>query len=122
MTAFAERIRPYVEHELRAALAAEGRGNPAAAFAHLERAHILGQSSTVEHMRVHWRMFKWAWRHRHIKEGLGQLLRIAGAATKTPAGLVPTGNTGGANVSPFRRLPIPADLATIIERARNDGP
>jgi hypothetical protein len=63
-------------------------------------------------------MLTWAWRNRSAKEFLGQLLRIVGAATKTAAGLVPEGNTGGANISPFKRLPVEPELAAVIERAK----
>jgi len=40
-----------------------------------------------------------------------------GAATKTAVGLIPTGNTGVSNVSPFKRMPIPEDLADILASA-----
>jgi hypothetical protein len=91
---------------------------PAAAFAHLERAHILSQYSTGDHVRVHIAMLRWAVIQRDIREGLGQIVRIIGAATKTAIGLIPEGNTGGANVSPIRPMPVPADLASIIAAAR----
>lgn len=112
---FATRIRPAVDHELAAAAVASQRTSQ---FHHLERAHVLGQASTREHVRVHWRMFRWALRERDAREATGQLLRIVGAATKTAIGFVPHGNTGGANVSPFRRMPIAPDLAEQIARAR----
>lgn len=112
---FANRIRPAVDHELAAAARADQR---ASQFHHLERAHVLGQASTCEHVRVHWRMFMWALRARDAREAAGQLVRIVGAATKTAIGFVPHGNTGGASVSPFRRMPIAPDLAEQIARAR----
>ena len=49
-------------------------------FAHLERAHVLGQASTFLHVRTHLRMLSWAIRHRHLKEVVGQILRVVGAA------------------------------------------
>lgn len=113
MSRFAANIRPYVAAELRAAT-----DDPQNEFVHLERAHVLGQASTREHVRVHWRMLRWAWRHRDAREFAGQLLRITGAATKTFIGFVPTGNTGGANVSAVRPMPIDPELAAIIEAAR----
>ena len=117
MNQFARNIRPYVDAELRAAeLDAEHE------FAHLERAHVLGQASTREHVRVHWHMLLWAWRHRDAREMFGQAFRIAGAATKTFIGFVPTGNTGGANVSPVRPMPVDPELAAIIEKARSGNP
>ena len=110
---FADNIRPYIDAEL---AAADAHGNDE--FAHLERAHILGQASTREHVRVHWRMLRWAVRHRDAREFFGQITRTIGAATKTFIGWVPTGNTGGANVSPVKPMPIDPALAAIIEEAR----
>ncbi len=118
MSDFGRRIRPYVEREVFAAYRADAQGKPDIAFSHLERAHILGQASTVEHVRAHWHMFLWSIRHRNVRECLGQLLRIAGAAISTSAGLVPQGNTGGTNVNPFQSMPIPPELAALIEKAR----
>jgi hypothetical protein len=117
MSQFAENIRPFVDAELTAA-----QRDPAREFAHLERAHVLGQASTREHVRVHWRMLLWAWRHRDARELFGQLFRITGAATKTFIGFVPAGNTGGANVSPVRPMPIDPELAAIIAKARQTDP
>lgn len=117
MSSFAQRIRPFVDAEI---TAAERSAHPNESFAHLERAHVLGQASTVQHVRVHVLMFLWALRHRVLREAFGQIVRIIGAATKTAFGLVPTGNTGGANISPFERLPVPADLARIITSAHAD--
>lgn len=121
MNEFGRRIRPYVESEILAAHQAEVRGQPNIAFSHLERAHVLGQSSTVDHVRVHWHMFLWSIRQRNIRECLGQLLRIVGAAMSTAVGLVPQGNTGGSNVSPFKRMPLPPELAARIEEVRTPG-
>jgi hypothetical protein len=118
---FGRRIRPYVEREILAAYQAETRGQPDVAFSHLERAHVLGQTSTVEHVRVHWHMLLWGIRQRDVRECLGQLLRVVGAAIGTAVGLVPQGNTGGTNVNPFKRMPIPPELAARIEEARTSG-
>jgi hypothetical protein len=113
MSNFADNIRPFVDAELAAA-----RRDADREFAYLERAHVLGQASTREHVRVHWQMLGWALRHRDAREFFGQLMRIVGAATKTFIGLVPSGNTGGANVSAVRRMPLDPELAAIIEKAR----
>jgi hypothetical protein len=116
---FAKRMRPYVDLELIAATEAEAAGDFAAAFRHLERAHVLGQSSTVQHVRVHVRMLLWGLRRHARKEVIGQLVRIVGAATKTWIGFVPHGNTGGANVSAFKPMAIAADLASVMAAARS---
>jgi hypothetical protein len=119
MTHFDRAIRPHVDSEIEAATRAAASGDEHAAFRHLERAHVLGQSSTRQHVRVHALMLVWAVRNRRMREMLGQILRIAGAATKTVFGFVPTGNTGGANVSAIRPSPVPPDLAGIIDSARS---
>ncbi|HSL01993.1 MAG TPA: DUF3703 domain-containing protein [Nitrospiraceae bacterium] len=121
MSEFGRRIRPYVESEILAAHQAEAQGQPDVAFSHLERAHILGQTSTVEHVRVHWHMFLWSIRQRNIRECLGQVLRIVGAALGTAVGLVPQGNTGGTNVNSFKSMPIQPELAALIKEARTSG-
>ena len=113
---YARRIRPFVCAELAAAAACESRGDAAAAFAHLERAHVLGQASTLLHVQVHGAMLGWAWRHSQPRELLGQAWRIAGAALKTWL-WVPRGNTGGAGVSGFRPMPIPPELQRCIDLA-----
>jgi Protein of unknown function (DUF3703) len=115
---FAHNIRPFVSAELQIAayLCAQGRLEPA--FTHLERAHVLGQASTTHHVRVHWRMLLWGVQQRNAKECLGQLFRIIGAATKTVFGWIPHGNTGGANVSPFKPMAVPAELEMRIQQAR----
>lgn len=118
MTSFSKAIQPYVDDELHRATAAAHSGEISIAFAHLERAHVLGQASTVQHVRVHWRMLLWGARNRRPRECMGQLFRLMGAATKTAIGLIPSGNTGGSNVSPFRSLPVPEDLAAVINRAK----
>jgi len=121
MSEFGRRIRPYVASEILAAREAESRGQPDIAFSHLECAHVLGQASTVEHVRAHWHMLLWSIRQRNVRECLGQLLRIVGAAMSTAAGLVPQGNTGGSNVSPFRSMPLPPELASRIKEVRTSG-
>jgi hypothetical protein len=125
MNAYHRNIHPWVEAELLHATRADIAGQPNDAFTHLERAHVLGQPSTVLHVRVHWHMFLWGWRHKQPRECCGQLLRIVGAATKTAIGWVPSGNTGGAKVSPFRPMPIAPDLAAMIQastRPKHDHP
>jgi len=116
---YSQRIAPYVEAELANALQAAAIGDIQQEFAHLERAHVIGQESTFWHVKVHVLMLVWAFRNRSAKEAVGQLFRIVGAATKTVFGLVPQGNTGGANVSPFRKMPIAPDLVTLIHEAKS---
>jgi hypothetical protein len=44
---------------------------------------------------------------------------MLGALTKTPIGLLPEGNTGGANVSPFKSMSISPENKAILEKIRN---
>jgi len=64
-------------------------------------------------------MFMWACRNFKPKELLGQAFRIVGAVTKTVFGLVPQGNTGGANVSPFKAMPVKPEYEAIINSAKS---
>ncbi len=118
MNKYNAKIKPHFDAELRDAALRDAHRDPTGAFKHLERAHVLGQSSTRLHVMAHWHMLKWAVRNARTGEFVGQVVRIVGAATKTAMGLVPEGNTGGSNVSPFKRMAVPGDLAAIIEQAR----
>jgi hypothetical protein len=118
LNTFGKRIDPAVSTELRAASAQEAAGQTEVSFRHLERAHVLGQASTFQHVRVHAQMLTWAVRHRAPREAAGQVLRIIGAATKTALGWIPNGNTGGSNISPFKPLPVPPDLQKVLDGAR----
>lgn len=118
MNKYVTRIKPHFEAELREAERCKAQRDSAGSFKHLERAHVLGQSSTRLHVMVHLQMLKWAVQNGCRGEFVGQVGRIAGAATKTAMGLVPQGNTGGSNVSPFKRMAVPEDLAAIIAWAR----
>ena len=107
-----------MEAELSFACEARQQQNDLVEFSHLGNAHVIGQESTYWHVKVHWLMLLWAVRNSNPKEFLGQIFRIVGAATKTAIGLVPQGNTGGANVSPFKIMPIRPEHASIIHRAK----
>lgn len=118
-TSFSRLIHSHVEAELAIAKSAELNGDLSAGFRGLERAHVLGQSSTVQHVRVHIRMLMWGVRRHDLREVVGQIGRIIGASVGTWAGLVPHGNTGGANVSWSKPMAIPDDLAEQIANARS---
>ena len=111
-------LTKHIEEEIARSAELSNAGDDAQAFRHLERAHVLGQTSTYHHTRVHWLMMKHGIRTGDKREIAGQALRIVGAATKTPLGTYPEGNTGGANVSPIRPMPIPDDLREILDTAR----
>jgi len=118
-TSFSKQIKPYIEAELNKAASARSASYYDEEFSHLERAHVLGQESTYWHVKVHVLMLAWAVRNHAIKEALGQVVRIIGAATVTVLGLIPLGNTGGSNVKPFKKMPIDPELAALIHKAKD---
>ena len=118
MSAFAKKIRPYVKAELAAVFEAERNGDQHLAIWRLERAHVLSQRAAIEHLRVHGHMLRFALRQGSIREVIGQIPRLLLAAPLSLLGLIPTGNTGGSNVSGFRPMPVPADLQQIIDGVR----
>lgn len=118
MSRFARRIRPSVQRELDAARQADALGDAQTAFRHLQRAHVLGQAATVEHVRVHGRMLLWALRQRKPAEAWGQFWRLVAATLFTGIGWLPHGNTGGADVSALLPMPVPPELQRVIDDAR----
>jgi hypothetical protein len=118
LSQFSKNIAEFVNNELTLATKAREAENVSLEFQHLETAHVLGQESTYWHVLVHIKMLLWAVRNTKVNEFFGQLFRIIGAATKTVFGLVPQGNTGGANVSPFKKMPLRPELQGIIKNAK----
>jgi len=90
-------------------------GNLGAGFFHLERAHVIGQEHLIPHVKSHWLMFQVEFRRRRFAAAIGQVIRIVLGALGSAVGVVPTGNTGGTNVSMFRRMPIESELQNIID-------
>jgi hypothetical protein len=80
----------------------------------LERAHVLSQPMAVAHVRTHVAMLGYGVRHRDRREIVGQLVRLVVAAPGTWTGRYPVGNTGGANVSALKPMPIPDDLQDVL--------
>ncbi len=99
--------------EMRAAGNATRSGRLDRAFAHLERAHVIGQRNVAAHTLSHLGMLRIGFARRDFREIFGQLLRIPAALTKTLI-WVPRGNTGGANVSAFQPMPVPDDLKPYV--------
>ena len=91
------------------------------AFAHLERAHILGQTQVRWHVLSHWLMLEVALHRGQAAAAVGQVVRIVLGALGSAVGRVPVGNTGGSNVNMFRRMPIPPDLLEVMEVLDPEG-
>jgi hypothetical protein len=69
----------------------------------------------VPHVRTHVAMLGAALRRRDRREIVGQVVRLLVAAPGSWTGRYPVGNTGGADVSALRPMPIPADLQVFLE-------
>ena len=115
-----ETLRPYYNQELHDYQHCLEQGAVSAAWRHLERAHILGQPYPREHTVAHAKMLAFGVRTKNIREIIGQLPRLLAGGIKSWAGTIPVGNTGGANVSPSKPMPIPAHLKQIIEHYGNE--
>ena len=111
--------RQALERELALARELMLHGQHDAALVHLERAHVLGQEHVRPHVLSHWLMLRVAIHRREPKAVLGQATRIVlGSAL----GSVPTGNTGGTNISMFKRLPIEPQLLSIMQGSTTGRP
>ena len=85
------------------------------AWFHLEHSHIIGQSYPIEHTYSHWLMLKFGFRQKDTKEVIGQIVRLFVGGWKSFINHVPLGNTGGANVPPLKRMPIPNDIEKLLD-------
>lgn len=106
-------LREAFDLEMRKAIQLYNTNDIDESFFHLERAHILGQSYVIPHTQSHWWMLKLGWKKRDFKEVFGQITRIVASIIFSRI-WVPIGNTGGANVNPMKPMPIPEDLAKIL--------
>src|SRR3954470_14849273 len=100
--------------ERAAARAARRRSDVVDEWRHLERAHVLSQPMAGPHVRTHVAMLGFGLRQRDGREIVGQLVRLVVAAPGTWTGRYPVGNTGGANVSALKPMPIPEDLKAVL--------
>lgn len=107
-------IRHAYRNALVAAAAARERSDLSAAFAALERAHILAQRHLWPHLVTHLQMLRIGWQRRDAREIAGQLLRIVATLPGWLTGWVPKGNTGGANVPALRPMPLPRELEVLL--------
>jgi hypothetical protein len=107
-------LRHAWEAEREAARAARRRGDESGEWRHLERAHIVSQPMAWRHISSHAAMLRAAVRRGDQREIVGQLLRLLLAAPGSLTGRYPVGNTGGADVSAFRPMPVPEDLRPLL--------
>lgn len=114
------KLRAHIVEELRHASESEARRDFQQAWHSLERAHILSQAHAWPHIRVHGAMISFAWRRRDLRELAGQVPRLLLAAPGSWLGRAPLGNTGGANVGLFTRMPIPGDLQAMLTESSQE--
>jgi hypothetical protein len=100
--------------EMQLAVDARTKSDRVLAFHHYERAHILSQRFTWPHIKSHLGMLHIGYLRRDWREMFGQCVRIVAALIFSKI-WVPTGNTGGANVSAMKPMPIPEDLKKLLE-------
>lgn len=84
-------------------------------FSHLEKAHVIGQKDVLLHTISHLHMLKVALLSRDIKEVVGQLFRLPLGIVGSLVGIVPVGNTGGSNISAFKRMKLPEDIRKLMD-------
>lgn len=108
-------LRSAFAAEMSAARIAYAGGDLSASFNRLERAHILGQRALWPHIVTHWWMLKVGVRRSDTREIRGQITRMIAAVFGYVFGWVPLGNTGGANVSPLKPMPVPSEFAPHFE-------
>ncbi|KAB2912964.1 DUF3703 domain-containing protein [Oscillatoria amoena NRMC-F 0135] len=107
-------LKEYFKHELSLARQYFSQGQLQQSWHHLERAHILGQPWPIPHTQAHWRMMRFAFKIKNVREILGQIPRLVIGGIKSFVGEIPVGNTGGANVPPLKPMDIPEDLQKIL--------
>lgn len=101
--------------EIGAARSRMAAGELDAAMLYLERAHVIGQLQVWPHVLSHWLMMKVELRRGRLLAAFGQFVRIVLGAIGSAVGVVPTGNTGGSDISMFERLPVAPDLQAAID-------
>lgn len=102
------------ELECSRAVAAENMADWPTAEMHWSRAHILGQPRVGPHLRTHLALARMYLRQNRFGDAFGQWLRFALVVPGTLLHRLPAGNTGLSNVSAFKPMPVPEDLARLI--------
>lgn len=96
-------------HQIKLGKEALKNNNFEISFYHFENAHILGQKNITRHTISHYWMLIFGIKSKSIKEIIGQIVRIIASLLFTLI-WVPEGNTGGANISPIKIIPIRKEL------------
>jgi hypothetical protein len=113
-----QRAIALIGRELAVYRTAKAASEIATAWVALERAHIVSQPYLGPHLAIHWTMLGFAIEQRDMREVAGQIARLALAPFGAVTGRIPIGNTGRSNVSAFQPMPVPEDLLSKINGAR----
>lgn len=116
-TIIPKKLKPFYLAELKEYKSEMQKCNLQKAWQHLEKAHVIGQAYPFEHSYVHWKMLLFGIKIKSGKEILGQIPRLIFGGVKSFVGVIPVGNTGGANVPPLRPLPISLEIQNIFKKA-----
>ncbi len=84
-------------------------------FYHFENAHVLGQKHVFRHTLSHFHMLFFGLKTNNYKESIGQVFRIIAAISCTLI-WVPTGNTGGVNISSIKPIAIRKELLKYFSK------
>lgn len=110
-------LQQAITHAYQQAEKAAFTKDSAAAYAWLERAHILTQRQPLLHAKAHWKMLTLGWQTADYREMAGQVPRIFAALLFSKI-WVPLGNTGRSRVSAFRPMPISEELHALLQNNR----
>lgn len=116
-TKLPKKLKPFFQNELLSYAQKIQEGNLKMAWAHLEKAHIIGQRYPYHHSLVHWKMLQFGFLIKNAKEIMGQIPRLFFGGVKSFVGTIPVGNPGGANVPPLKPFPIDPEIQGIFKKA-----
>ena len=108
-------LRQAFDAEMAASIAFYEAEEYTQAFRHLEIAHVLGQHDVGPHVATHYWMLKLGLKRRSLAQVWGQLVRMVLGAFGSALGIVPVGNTGGTNISMFKRLPLDPRVRELMK-------
>lgn len=110
-------LKPFYMQEIENYRIAMQQSELSKAWRHLERAHVIGQAYPLEHSVVHGKMLWFGIRIKSAWEVIGQLPRLLVGGVKSFVGVIPVGNTGGANVPPLKPMAIEPEIQHIFQLA-----
>lgn len=110
------RTPPEIRAHIAAELAAARTGDDP--WPSLERAHLLSQPWAWPHTRVHRAMLGAALRQRDRRGALGQVVRLGVAASGSPAGRYPEGNTGRTAMRLTETAPLPDYIDQVLRQVQ----